>query len=254
MQKVLITAGATGIGYTLAEQFSQAGYQIWIVDISKEDLKKCPKEWERSNLDVCDENAMSSLFKNIDEKWAGLDVLCANAGIAGKTALIEHQETKAFRKCLDVNLTGAFLSVKGSLPIMKKQKKGSIIFTSSTAGFNGFPYRSPYSASKWAIHGFMKTLAMEAGPFGIRTNVIAPGCVEGARIDAVIEREAETKNTTPDIIREAYKLGTSLQTFVDAQDIASMALFLASDQASRISGQVIAVDGHTENPDPKIYI
>ena len=193
MQKVLITAGATGIGYTLAEQFSHAGYQIWIVDISKEDLKKCPKEWERSNLDVCDENAMSSLFKNIDEKWAGLDVLCANAGIAGKTALIEHQETKAFRKCVDVNLTGAFLSVKGSLPIMKKQKKGSIIFTSSTAGFNGFPYRSPYSASKWAIHGFMKTLAMEAGPFGIRANAIAPGCVEGASIDAVIEREATTK-------------------------------------------------------------
>ena len=252
MQKVLITAGATGIGYTLAEQFSHAGYQIWIVDISKEDLKKCPKEWERSNLDVCDENAMSSLFKNIDEKWAGLDVLCANAGTAGKTALIEHQETKAFRKCVDVNLTGAFLSVKGSLPIMKKQKKGSIIFTSSTAGFNGFPYRSPYSASKWAIHGFMKTLAMEAGPFGIRANAIAPGCVEGARIDAVIEREAAKKKTSPDVIREAYKSGTSLKTFVNAMDIASMALFLASDRASRISGQVIAVDGHTENPDPKI--
>ena len=252
MQKVLITAGATGTVYTLAEQFSHAGYQIWIVDISKEDLKKCPKEWERSNLDVCDENAMSSLFKNIDEKWAGLDVLCANAGIAGKTALIEHQETKAFRKCVDVNLTGAFLSVKGSLPIMKKQKKGSIIFTSSTAGFNGFPYRSPYSASKWGIHGFMKTLAMEAGPFGIRANAIAPGCVEGARIDAVIEREAAKKKTTSDIIREAYKSGTSLKTFVNAEDIAAMALFLASDQASRISGQVIAVDGHTENPDPKI--
>ena len=252
MQKVLITAGATGIGYTLAEQFSDAGYQIWIVDISKEDLKKCPKEWERSNVDVCDENAMSSLFKNIDEKWAGLDVLCANAGTAGKTALIEHQETKAFRKCVDVNLTGAFLSVKGSLPIMKKQKKGSIIFTSSTAGFNGFPYRSPYSASKWAIHGFMKTLAMEAGPFGIRANAIAPGCVEGARIDAVIEREAAKKKTSPDVIREAYKSGTSLKTFVNAMDIASMALFLASDRASRISGQVIAVDGHTENPDPKI--
>ena len=105
MQKVLITAGATGIGYTLAEQFSDAGYQIWIIDISKEDLKKCSKEWERSNLDVCDENAMSSLFKNIDEKWAGLDVLCANAGTAGKTALIEHQETKAFRKCVAVSYT-----------------------------------------------------------------------------------------------------------------------------------------------------
>ena len=253
MQRVLISAGASGIGYTLAERFSAAGYQIWIIDISKEALKKCPKDWEQSNLDVCDENAMSSLFDKINEKWAGLDVLCANAGTAGSTALIEDQDTEAFRRCLDVNLTGAFLSVKGSLPIMKKQKKGTIIFTSSTAGLNGFPYRSPYSASKWAIHGFMKTLAMEAGPFGIRANAIAPGCVDGARIEAVIEREAEKKNTTPDVIREAYKSGTSLQTFVDAKDIASMALFLASDQARRISGQVIAVDGHTENPDPKIY-
>ena len=254
MRKVLISAGASGIGYTLAERFSDAGYQIWIIDISKEALKKCPKDWEQSNLDICDANAMSSLFDEINEKWAGLEVLCANAGTSGSTALIEDQDTEAFRRCLDVNLTGAFLSVKGSLPIMKKQKKGAIIFTSSTAGLNGFPYRSPYSASKWAIHGFMKTLAMEAGPFGIRTNVIAPGCVEGARIEAVIEREAAKKNTTPDVIREAYKSGTSLQTFVDAQDIASMALFLASDQARRISGQVIAVDGHTENPDPKIYI
>ena len=124
MQKVLITAGATGIGYALAKQFSDAGYQIWIIDVSKKALKECPKDWERSNIDVCDENAMSSLFKKINEKWAGLDVLCANAGTAGSTALIEDQDAEAFRKCLDVNLTGAFLSVKGSLPIMKMQKKG----------------------------------------------------------------------------------------------------------------------------------
>ena len=252
MQKVLITAGASGIGYALAEAFYTADYKIWIIDVSEEDLKKCPKDWEKSNIDVCDENAMSAVFKKINDKWAGLDVLCANAGTAGSTALIEDQDAEAFRNCLNVNLTGAFLSVKGSLPIMKKQKKGTIIFTSSTAGLNGFPYRSPYSASKWGIHGFMKTLAMEAGPFGIRANAIAPGCVEGARIDAVIDREAAKKKTTSDVIREAYKSGTSLKTFVDAEDIASMALFLASDQASRISGQVIAVDGHTENPDPKI--
>ena len=252
MQKVLITAGASGIGYALAERFYAADYKVWIIDVSEKDLKKCPKDWEQSNIDVCDENAMSALFKKINDKWARLDVLCANAGVAGSTALIEDQDAEAFRKCLNVNLIGAFLSVKGSLPIMKKQKKGTIIFTSSTAGLNGFPYRSPYSASKWGIHGFMKTLAMEAGPFGIRANAIAPGCVEGARIDAVIEKEAAKKKTTSGVIREAYKSGTSLKTFVNAEDIASMALFLASEQASRISGQVIAVDGHTENPDPKI--
>ncbi len=98
MQKVLITAGATGIGYALAKQFGDAGYQIWITDISKKALKECPKDWERSNIDVCDENAMSSLFQKIYDKWAGLDVLCANAGIAGSTALIEDQDAEAFRK------------------------------------------------------------------------------------------------------------------------------------------------------------
>ena len=135
MQRVLISAGASGIGYTLAERFSDAGYQIWIIDISKEALKKCPKDWETSNLDVCDENAMSSLFDKINEKWAGLDVVCANAGIAGSTALIEDQDTEAFRRCLDVNLTGAFLSVKGSLPIMKKTKEWGYYFYFIYCGF-----------------------------------------------------------------------------------------------------------------------
>ena len=136
--------------------------------------------------------------------------------------------------------------------MMKKQGEGAIIFTSSTAGLYGFPYRSPYSASKWAIHGLMKTVAMEAGSFGIRANAIAPGCVEGDRINGVIEREAAQKNTTSDIVRQAYKAGTSLNTFIEAKDIAAMAVFLASESAQLVSGQIIAVDGHTENPDPKI--
>ena len=135
---------------------------------------------------------------------------------------------------------------------MKKQGKGAIIFTSSTAGLYGFPYRSPYAASKWAIHGLMKTVAMEAGSFGVRANAIAPGCVEGDRINGVIEKEAIKKNTQADIVRQAYKAGTSLKTFIEAKDIAAMAVFLASDAARLVSGQIIAVDGHTENPDPKI--
>ena len=252
MQRVLVTAGASGIGYALAEAFYAEGYKVWIIDVSENDLKKCPKNWKQTKLDVSDENAMGDLFSTINNKWGGLDVLCANAGTAGTTELIEDQDLLAFRKCLDVNLIGAFLSVKGCLPMMKKQGKGAIIFTSSTAGLYGFPYRSPYSASKWAIHGLMKTVAMEAGSFGIRANAIAPGCVEGDRINGVIEREAAQKNTTSDIVRQAYKAGTSLNTFIEAKDIAAMAVFLASESAQLVSGQIIAVDGHTENPDPKI--
>ena len=252
MQKVLITAGASGIGYALAEAFYAEGYKVWVIDISEEDLTKCPKNWEQTKLDVSDENAMIDLFNEIKNKWGGLDVLCANAGTAGPTELVEDQGVSAFKNCLDVNLIGAFLSAKGCLPIMKKQGRGAIIFTSSTAGLYGFPYRSPYSASKWAIHGLMKTVAMEAGSFGIRANAIAPGCVEGDRINGVIEREAIQKNTKADIVRQAYNAGTSLNTFIEARDIAAMAVFLASEAARLVSGQIIAVDGHTENPDPKI--
>ena len=111
MQRVLVTAGASGIGYALAEAFYAEGYKVWIIDVSENDLKKCPKNWEQTKLDVSDENAMGDLFSTINNEWGGLDVLCANAGTAGETELIEDQDLVGFRKCLDVNLIGAFLSV-----------------------------------------------------------------------------------------------------------------------------------------------
>lgn len=129
---------------------------------------------------------------------------------------------------------------------------GGIVFTGSTSGQFGTPLRAPYVAAKWAVNGLMKTVAMEAGPFGIRANVIAPGCVEGPRIERVIEREAAAKGTTPAQVRAAYEAGTSLRTFVTAGDVAAMAVYLASPAGERISGQVITLDGHTENPDPKV--
>ena len=135
---------------------------------------------------------------------------------------------------------------------MKAQGSGVILLTSSTAGIYGFPNRAPYAASKWAINGFMKTLAMELGPFGIRVNSICPGSVEGPRIEAVLEKEAAIKGTTRDAIYKGYADGTSMKSFVTAYDIANMAVFLASPGARLVSGQIISVDGHTENPDPKV--
>ena len=166
--------------------------------------------------------------------------------------MVEDVEPDDFRRCVAVNLEGAFLAAKYAAPMMKAQKSGVIVITSSNAGINGFPNRSPYAAAKWAEIGLMKTLAMELGPYGIRANAIAPGCVEGPRIDGVIAREAKAKGTTPEIIRAGYEAGVSMRSFVSAQDIANMAVFLASDGARLVSGQVIAVDGHTENPDPKV--
>jgi NAD(P)-dependent dehydrogenase (short-subunit alcohol dehydrogenase family) len=251
-KRVLVTAGASGIGHAMAEAFAAQGAKVWVTDIDQAALKSVDPQWRSSQTDASSAADMTALFSEISKEWGGLDVLCANAGIAGPTALIEDVTLDAWRQCIAVNLEGAFLAAKLAAPLMKAQRNGCMIFTSSTAGLFGYPNRSPYSAAKWAIIGLMKTVAMELGPFGIRANAICPGSVEGPRMERVLAKEAAIKGTTRDAIYKGYASGTSMQTFVEAKDIAAMATFLASEGGRYVSGQAIAVDGHTENPDPKV--
>ncbi len=250
--RILITAGGSGIGRAMAEAFEADGASVWITDVVEAHVENAPSSWKASLVDASDEDAMSGLFNDIADYWGGLDVLCANAGVAGPTALIEDVKLQDWRKCVSVNLEGAFLAAKYAAPMMKSAGQGAMILTSSTAGIYGYPNRAPYAAAKWAVIGLMKTLAMELGPFGVRVNAICPGAVEGPRMEGVLEREAAAKNMTRDQVYEGYASGTSMRSFVEASDIANMAVFLGSPQARLVSGQVIAVDGHTENPDPKI--
>ncbi|SFR56898.1 SDR family oxidoreductase [Litoreibacter janthinus] len=247
--KVLITAGGSGIGYAMGQAFSEAGAQVWVTDL---DISSVPASWRASKVDASDEAGMASLFTEVDSEWGGLDVLCANAGIAGPTAAVEDVALADWKTCVSVNLEGAFLAAKYATPLMKRQGSGAMVLTSSTAGIYGYPNRAPYSAAKWGIIGLMKTLAMELGPHGIRANAICPGAVEGPRMEGVLEREAGAKGMTRDQVYEGYAKGTSMRSFVEARDVANMAVFLGSDGARLVSGQVIAVDGHTENPDPKV--
>ena len=248
MSRVLITAGASGIGRAMADGFDAAGFEVWITDVDAAALESCPEHWHAHRANAADEVEMRDVFAQLD----GLDVLCANAGIAGPTALVEDIELDDWRACVSVNLEGAFLAAKYAAPLMKRAGKGAIVVTSSTAGIYGYPNRAPYAAAKWAMIGLMKTLAMELGPFGIRANAICPGAVEGPRMEGVLNREAEAKGMTRDQVYAGYAVGTSMRSFVEASDIANMAVFLGSDAARLVSGQVISVDGHTENPDPKI--
>ncbi|MGB0968722.1 MAG: SDR family oxidoreductase [Halocynthiibacter sp.] len=250
-QRVLITAGASGIGLAMAQAFDAEGYEIWVTDVNKAALNALPSHFHGHLADASSEEDMKAVFSDL-EKTGGLDVLCANAGIAGPTAAIEDVALTDWQKCVSVNLEGAFLAAKYAAPLMKAASKGAIVVTSSTAGIYGYPFRAPYAAAKWAMVGLTKTLAMELGPFGIRANVICPGSVEGPRMEGVLEREAKAKGMTRDDVYAGYAAGTSMRSFVQAQDIANMAVFLSSDKARLVSGQVISVDGHTENPDPKI--
>lgn len=252
MKRVLITAGANGIGLAMAQAFVADGAQVWVTDVDDGAIAALQSTIRGTVLDAADEPGLAHLITQIKGDWGGIDVLCANAGIKGPTALIEDVALADWRACLSVNLDGAFLAAKHVAPLMKAQKSGVMTFTSSTAGLFGYPNRSPYSAAKWGIIGLMKTAAMELGPYRIRANAIAPGSVEGPRMEAVLQAEATTKGMTRDQVYQGYAKGTSMQTFVTADDIANMAVFLASDGARHVSGQVLTVDGHTVNPDPQV--
>lgn len=250
--RALVTAGASGIGRAMAAALSAAGARVWVTDLDAEALADTPADWQRCPTDAADEAGTGALFEEIAAVWGGLDILCANAGVAGPTAPVEAVSLEAWRACTAVNLDGAFLAAKHAATMMKAQGSGAMVFTTSTAGLFGYPNRAPYCAAKWGVIGLMKTCAMELGPHGVRANAIAPGAVEGPRMEGVLARQAALLGTTRDALYAGYASGASMRCWVTPEDVAAMAVFLASPAAARISGQVIAVDGHTENPDPKV--
>lgn len=247
-KRVIVTAGAGGIGKVTATAFAAAGAKVFICDIDQRSLdatlSQNPK-WCGVLADVSDEGSVAALFESALKHLGGFDILVNNAGVAGPTAPVESVSLEDWRRCLAVNLDAAFMCSRAVIPHLKAQHSGSIINLSSTAGLFGFPNRSPYASAKWAIRGFTKTLAAELGAFGIRANCICPGAVEGDRIDRVIAKDAEATGRSVNEVRVQYASQSSLQTFIRPDDIAAAILFLTSDAGAKISGQELAVDGHT---------
>ncbi|MEM6483133.1 MAG: SDR family oxidoreductase [Pseudomonadota bacterium] len=252
-QRVVITGGAAGIGRRLGERFAETGARVAICDADQDAvtaLSDLYPNWIAETADVADEAAMGAFLDGVKGQWGGVDVLCANAGTGGPAGLIEDLDYRAWQACLSVNVNGAFLACRWAARLMRAQGSGLILLTSSTAGLFGYPYRSPYAAAKWAIVGLTKTLAMELGPAGVRVNAIAPGAVEGDRMERVLANESRASGKSTDALRAEYVRATSLRSWVSADDIADTALFLASPAACKISGQVLPVDGHTETLAP----
>jgi NAD(P)-dependent dehydrogenase (short-subunit alcohol dehydrogenase family) len=252
-RRVLVTGGAAGIGLAMAEAFSAAGDRVTVVDRDPErvaGLADSHPQLDAHALDVTDAGAVDRLFDEVIDPAGGVEVLCANAGTSGPTGGIEELDLESWRACLSVNLDGAFLVLRRAVPAMKRRGSGVILLTSSTAGLYGYPRRSPYATAKWGVVGLAKTLAIELGPHGIRANALCPGSVGGPRMDGVLQREAEASGRSLDAVRARYESAASMPGFVDASEIADTAVFLASDAARRISGQAVAIDGHTENMNP----
>ena len=248
-KRVIVTAAASGIGNAIAETFLENGARLHICDVDRDRLEECRKKWPKVGTtvaDVSDPEEVDILFDEAQKHLRGLDVLVNNAGIAGPTAPVEEVEPEAWKKTFDVNVTGQFYCARRAIPLLKESRGGSIVNLSSAAGLFGYPLRAPYAASKWAVIGFTKTLAMELGEFGIRVNAICPGAVSGSRIDGVIRAKAEAQGVSEEKMRDQYRSKVSLKTFVSAQDIANTVLFICSDAGNKISGQALSVDGHIE--------
>ena len=248
-QSVLVTAGGSGIGLAIAKAFLQTGASVHLVDHDQGALARvtaASPEYLATCIDVADEQAVNETMDSHLDQVGRLDVLVNCAGIAGPTAAIENIRLADWRQCLAVNLDAMFLFTRKAVPIMKQQQRGNLINIASTAGWHGYPLRTPYAASKSAVIGLTRSLAMELGPWGIRANVICPGSVAGDRMDRVIAAEATEKGVTEAVIRSRYTESNSLKTFIDAEDIAEMACFLASNQSRRVTGQVMNVDGNLE--------
>ena len=248
-QRVMITAGASGIGWAIAKAFADAGAAVHICDIDQNALDEVTDAYPEivgMRVDVSDPDEIDDWFDAALDAMGGLDVLVNNAGIAGPTAAVEDMDYEDWRQCVTVCLDSQFLTARRALPIMKEQKSGAIINISSGAGLFGYPFRTPYASAKWAIIGFTKSLAAEAGPHNIRVNAICPGSVAGPRMDRVIAAEAKATGRTAAAVRDDYTKSVSMRRFVEPEEIADAAVFLASPAAKMISGEALSVDGHAE--------
>lgn len=256
VQTAIISAAASGIGLAIARGLSADGWRVYICD-QDDDALAALADTDPGIMaiacDVSDAGAVAAFYRAVEADLAraglsGIDLLVNNAGVSGPTARLEDQPVDGWLRTIDVNINGMFLMTRGAIPLLRaKGSGGSIITMSSNAGLLGCPLRGPYVASKWALIGLTKTLAMELGPEGIRANALCPASVEGPRIDRVIAADAAARNLTVAEVEREYKRQSSLRTFATNDDIVGMVRFLTSPAGQRISGQAIAIDGHTES-------
>jgi NAD(P)-dependent dehydrogenase (short-subunit alcohol dehydrogenase family) len=248
-QRVLITAGAGGIGLAIAKAFVASGARVHISDINADAVAGITGGTPGitgSVGDVAKPADLDVLFADLQSTLGGLDVLVNNAGIAGATAPAEAYPVDTWHAVLGVNLTGTFLVTQRAIPLLKQSKAASIIVMSSLAGRFGYPNRIAYSTTKWGLVGFTKTLAMELGPLGITANTVHPGAVEGPRLRSVFEGRAKVSGRSVDEEVALAMANQSVKKFIDPTDIAALIVFLAGPHARTISGQMFPIDGDSK--------
>ena len=254
-KKIVISAGASGIGWATAKVCISRGAQVFLSDINEKLINKINNNTKYKNKifayesDASNESDVIDFFSKVLKKTKKIDALINNVGIAGPTGTLETLDSEEWERTLQVNVVSHFYFIKQAIPIIKRNKKGSIINLSSGAGIMGFPLRSPYAASKWAIVGLTKTLAMELGKFKIRVNAICPGTIKGSRMKRVVRDKAKFLKISQSMIEKEFVSMASMNSWIYEDDIGKMCAFLISNDSERISGQIIGVDGNATRLD-----
>ncbi len=248
-QRVVVTAGANGIGLAIARKLHEQGAQLAICDVDAKALESASAELGGCLgrvTDVSDEAAVATFFQEVKSDFGGLDALINNAGIAGPTGGVEDISVESWRRCIDICLTGQFICAHYAVPMLKAAGGGSIVSMASVAGKHGYAYRTPYSSAKFGVIGLTQSLAKELGPDNIRVNAILPGIVSGARMEGVIRDRANATGVSYEEMEQDYLAKISLRRMVTMEDVANMTAFLLSHAGANLSGQSMAVDGNVE--------
>jgi NAD(P)-dependent dehydrogenase (short-subunit alcohol dehydrogenase family) len=240
--RILVTGGGAGIGRRIAEGFLEAGARVHVSDLDPAAVAGFTRGEGRTGevSDARDPDATAALAAAAAEALGGLDVVIANAGVAGPTAPVDAFGREAWDETLEVNLRGVWALAAAAAPHLRASR-GLFLATSSVAGRLGYANRTPYAASKWGVVGLVKSLAVELGPEGVRANAILPGIVEGPRIERVIAARARAEGRSVEETRRLYLDKVSLRRMVTADEVAAACLYLASPAGSAVTGQALCV-------------
>ena len=250
--KVAVITGATGgIGSAAARLFAEEGARVALVDLDEaalQDVVRSIGEDKASYTvaDVTQPDQSQAYINEAVERWGGVDILLANAGIEGTLSPIPDYPIDMFDRVMAVNVRAVWLGIKYVVPVMRERGGGSIVITSSTAGIGGSPEMSAYNTSKHAVIGLMRCAAMEGAPDGIRVNTVNPAPIETRMMRSIEEMRVaamDDARVTVEVAKQSFAERIPLQRYGDPEEVAKMMLFLSSDDSSFCTGGVYMVDG-----------
>ena len=246
--RVMVSAGASGIGLEIARAFVREKARVHVCDVDAEALARLRASDPGVTTSVCDVADRAQVARFFDEGLAalgGLDCLVNNAGIAGPTGRVEEIDPAEWDRCIAVDLTGQFNCARLAVPHLRKSSNASMMNVSSLAGRLGFALRTPYAAAKWGVIGLTRSLAIELGDARIRVNALLPGVVSGERQKRVLTGKAKARGVSYEEMEKLALSFTSLKEYVSPQQLADLVVFVASPRGRTISGQQLSVCGDT---------